>query len=225
MANSASPLLTVAQYTDTSDRIFEVSALPNIPIVSDMREWITDKYASCSAVDPQRFLLCTFSSQETWEMLKDLFILDSACVFAPMTLDLPCSLGNSCTPATNIALRCISTALSILNFLKKFARSVFSRNQMFIFAFSHRGVYVLLQLLGKFCTSLSLSGSVRIARTTPEINFLALSEIECRFWVPTPLGLHQVSPVLDGPSSSKMPQVSPSSIDLVACWLVGRPLV
>ena len=40
--NSASFLLTVSQYTDTSDRIFEVSALPNIPIVSDTREWINN---------------------------------------------------------------------------------------------------------------------------------------------------------------------------------------
>ena len=41
LMNWASSLLTVTQYKDTSDRIFEVSALSNKPTVNDMREWIS----------------------------------------------------------------------------------------------------------------------------------------------------------------------------------------
>ena len=47
------------------------------------------------------------------------------------------------------------------------------------------------------------------------------SSVDSRYQ--TPLGLHQVSPVLDGPSLSNMPQVSPSLVDLVASWLPVTP--
>ena len=124
LVNSTSSLLTVTQYTDTSDRIFEVSALHNIPIVNDMRECINNIHASCKAVDPQRFPLRTLSSKETWETLTDLIVLDSACVFVSTSPHLPCSLGNNVAHLQQILPGAENQkAVSTLNFLRQLAHT------------------------------------------------------------------------------------------------------